>query len=117
MSFLTGAFFGVLFAIMTFAAMADAQEHHDVLTRHTVVQRNNDSYQSWVQREADMQASRNRMGHIQRCPAGFRAGVGFSTVSADSAIRNCCYWNRPSRERWFHVSRGARGWYAAALYR
>ena len=117
MSFLTGTIVGVLLSLITFAAFADAQEHHDVLARHTVVQQNQDPHQLWVQREADMQAARGRMGHIQRCPNGFRAGVGFSTISADSAIRNCCYWNRPSRERWFHVSRGARGWYAAALYR
>jgi len=116
MSFLTGTVIGLFIALITFAALADAQEL-EVPPRSTVVQQNQDQFQIWVQREADMQASRNRMGHIQRCPNGFRAGVGFSTVSADSAIRNCCYWNRPSRERWFHVSRGARGWYAAALYR
>lgn len=114
MTFLTGALAGILISVMTFAVV-DGQG--SVQTRQSAQQSNTDSKQLWVVREADMQASRNRMGHIQRCPSGFRAGVGFSTVSADSAIRNCCYWNRPSRERWFSVSRGARGYYAAALYR
>jgi hypothetical protein len=71
----------------------------------------------WVKREAQMQADRNRMGHIQPCPPGYRAGVGFSTISAEDAVRRCCYWRRPSRERWFYVSRGPNGWYAAAIYR
>lgn len=75
------------------------------------------SWQSWVQKEAEMQASQNRMAHIQRCPAGFRAGVGYSTASPTDAVRRCCYWRGNYPVRFFHVSRGANGWYAAALYK
>jgi len=73
--------------------------------------------QSWVDWEAETQARQGRMRHIQRCPPGYRAGVGWSTRSAADAVRNCCYWNSKSRARWFAVRKGRRGWYAAALYK
>lgn len=42
-------------------------------------------------------------------------GVGFSTSSAQDAIRNCCYYGqRPAVE--IGVSRGRRGWYACIRY-
>ena len=43
-------------------------------------------------------------------------GVGFSSVSADAALRNCCYWGqRPVVES--AVVRGNRGWFACVRYR
>jgi hypothetical protein len=43
-------------------------------------------------------------------------GVGFSTVSADDAIRKCCYWGQRSPVG-IGVARGSNGWYATVLYR
>lgn len=42
-------------------------------------------------------------------------GVGFSTRSADDAIRSCCYWGRLS-PRDIGVARGPNGWYACVRY-
>lgn len=43
-------------------------------------------------------------------------GVGFSSASADAALRNCCYWGtRPVVES--AVVRGSRGWFACVRYR
>ena len=74
-------------------------------------------HQRWVDWESQTQANQNRMRHIQKCPAGYRAGVGWSTRSPADAVRNCCYWGAPSSARWFAVRKGSRGWYAAALYK
>ena len=74
-------------------------------------------WKNWVQREAELQAQNNRMRHFQKCPQGFYAGVGYSTRSPTDAVRRCCYWNRNFPVRFFHVTRGVNGWYAAALYR
>jgi hypothetical protein len=73
--------------------------------------------QGWVDQEADIQASRGRMGHYQQCPSGYRAGVGMSTRGPEDAIRRCCYWNSRLNVRWFSVRRSGNAWYAAALYR
>lgn len=42
-------------------------------------------------------------------------GIGFSTVSGDAAIRNCCFWGQ-RRVKEVAVSRGSRGWYACVRY-
>jgi hypothetical protein len=85
--------------------------------------------QTWVQREVKIQIQRSRMGHNQKCPGGYYAGVGFSTRGPAAAVRQCCYWygtKRPAGvnnfgrfpRRWFHVERGRDGrWYAAALFK
>jgi hypothetical protein len=85
--------------------------------------------QKWVQREVQIQVQRGRMGHNQKCPRGYYAGVGFSTRGPAAAVRQCCYWfgtKRPAGVknfsrfplRWFHVSKGRDGrWYAAALFK
>lgn len=42
-------------------------------------------------------------------------GIGYSTVSADHAIRNCCYWGK-RKVKEVAVSRGDRGWFACVRY-
>jgi hypothetical protein len=42
-------------------------------------------------------------------------GVGYSTVSADAAIRSCCFWGQ-RKPREIGVARGARGWFACVRY-
>lgn len=43
-------------------------------------------------------------------------GCGFSTVSADHAVRSCCFWGKKTPVG-IGVVRGARGWFATVLYR
>lgn len=42
-------------------------------------------------------------------------GVGFSSSSADDAIRHCCYWGQ-RKPRDIGVARGRNGWYACVRY-
>lgn len=43
-------------------------------------------------------------------------GIGFSTVSPDAAIANCCYWGRRQAIE-IATARGANGWFAVVRYR
>lgn len=43
-------------------------------------------------------------------------GVGFSTSSAQAAIKNCCYYGQRTPVE-IGVSRGRNGWYACVRYR
>ncbi len=48
-----------------------------------------------AQRKAQQQASEGRMRHVGGSfGTGHYEGVGFSTRSADDAIRRCCYWGQ-----------------------
>ena len=69
---------------------------------------------SSAQGVANIQSQRNSMGHC----GGNRGyeGVGFSSISADHAIKNCCYWGQKTPVE-IGVARGARGWYACVRYR
>ena len=72
---------------------------------------------SVAQSKAQTAAFRGRKGHIGgSMGAGRFEGVGWSTVSAQSAIRNCCYWGRRTPVD-IGVARGRDGWYACVLYR
>jgi hypothetical protein len=73
--------------------------------------------QQWVDYETDLQVNSRRMGHYQKCPNGYYAGVGMSTRSAEDAIRRCCYWNSGMRVRWFAVRKSGSAWFASALYK
>lgn len=59
-------------------------------------------------------ASRGRIGHYGN-PTGGYEGVGFSTVSADAAVRNCCFWGKRT-PRDIGVCQGANGWFACVRY-
>ena len=75
----------------------------------------NDSY--LAQQKSVQQASQGRMRHVGGSfGSGRYEGVGFSTRSADDAIRNACYWGQKS-PLGIGVVRGANGWYATVLYR
>lgn len=43
-------------------------------------------------------------------------GIGFSTVSPDAAIANCCYWGRRQPVE-IATARGNNGWFAVVRYR
>jgi len=58
-----------------------------------------------------------RTGRLRHCgtAGGRREGIGYSSVSADAAVRSCCYYGRYRIvER--GVARGPRGWYAVLRY-
>jgi hypothetical protein len=58
-----------------------------------------------------------RTGILRHCGknGGRREGIGFSSSSADAAVRNCCFYGRYRIvER--GVARGPRGWYAVLRY-
>lgn len=67
-----------------------------------------------AQQNAETMARRGILGHCGGA-GGRREGVGFSAVSADAAVKNCCFWGR-YRVREIGVARGARGWYACVRY-
>lgn len=69
-----------------------------------------------AQWKAGKLACENRLRHIGHGFGGGRyEGVGFSSSSADQAIRSCCYWGRrPVRE--IGVAHGRSGWYAVVIY-
>lgn len=67
--------------------------------------------------KSQQQAREGRMRHVGGSMGTARyEGVGFSTVSADHAMRMCCYWGQRTPTG-IGVIRGARGWYATVLYR
>ncbi len=70
-----------------------------------------------AKQKAQQQANEGRMRHVGgSMGSGRYEGVGFSTVSADAAIRQCCYWGQRSPTG-VGVARGRNGWYATVLYR
>lgn len=70
-----------------------------------------------AQQKANQQANEGRMRHVGGSfGSGRFEGVGFSTSSADQAIRACCYWGQRTPVG-IGVARGARGWFATVLYR
>lgn len=70
-----------------------------------------------AQRKAQQQAAEGRMRHVGgSLGSGGYEGVGFSTRSAEDAVRNCCYWGQRTPTA-VAVSRGPNGWYANVLYR
>lgn len=67
------------------------------------------------QAKANRNAAMGRLSH--RGPlAGQYEGVGFSTRSADDAIRNCCYWGQ-RKPTSISVAKGRNGYYAVVGYR
>jgi hypothetical protein len=70
-----------------------------------------------AQAKANQQANEGRMRHVGGSFGNGRyEGVGFSTVSADDAIRKCCYWNQRTPVE-IGVARGNGGWFATVIYR
>jgi hypothetical protein len=70
-----------------------------------------------AKQKAAQQASEGRMRHVGGSMGqGRYEGVGFSTVSADDAIRKCCFYGQRSPVG-VGVARGNNGWYATVLYR
>ena len=91
----------LLLALFLIASTAQA----DTRTRTVTVTRS-------AQDDADYMARTGRLAH--RGGQGYE-GIGYSTVSAEAATRNCCYWGK-RRVKEVAVARGARGWFACVRY-
>jgi hypothetical protein len=74
---------------------------------------------STAQQDAEIMA---RSGVLKHCGTanGRREGIGFSSSSADAAMRSCCFYNDAMRGRYRiverGVARGPRGWFAVIRY-
>ena len=107
----------------TGAVQKSAVQKSDAVQKSTAVQKTEavqksggSSMSALAMRKAQWQANRGRVGHPGWGFGGARAeGAGFSTRSADSALRNCCYYGQ-RRIAASAVVRGSRGWYATILY-
>lgn len=70
-----------------------------------------------AQSKAQIQAQAGRCFHPGGSfGGGTHEGCGFSSVSADDAVRHCCYWGQRTPID-IGVARGANGWYATVIYR
>ena len=68
-----------------------------------------------AQQDAETMARTGILRHCGRS-GGILEGIGMSSVSADAAIRRCCYWGRPYRE--IGIARSRSGvWYAVVRYK
>lgn len=67
-----------------------------------------------AQESAEASARAGKMAH--RGGSYAYEGVGYSSRSADDAIRNCCYWGRRTPVE-IGVARGRNGWFACVRYR
>jgi hypothetical protein len=72
-----------------------------------------------AQQDAERMARTGRLGHCGTA-GGRREGIGYSSVSADAAVRSCCFYKDAQRGRYRiverGVARGPRGWYAVLRY-
>jgi len=68
-----------------------------------------------AQQVAEDNARRGVLAHCGR-HRGRLEGIGFSPISADHAVKNCCFWNSGRRVREIGVARGVRGYYAVVWY-
>ena len=94
-------------ALMLGAAQAKAEQTFSVTT---IVS---------AQEAADDMARTGVLRHCGRA-GGRREGIGFSSSSADAAVRSCCYYQDALRGRYRiverGVARGPRGWFAVIRY-
>jgi hypothetical protein len=100
----------------TCAVAPRRQVVHHAAPRRVVVHQHNDItvVNGSAQSDAEVMASTGVLRH-QGHNSGCREGIGFSTASADDAIRRCCFYGR-YRTREVGVARGSRGWFACIRY-
>ena len=59
-----------------------------------------------------------RRGSLVHSGCGQGEGIGFSTVSPDAAVQNCCFWGqRAAVQIGTAWSPARRGWFAVVRYR
>jgi len=96
----------LLLALVVALSAVTASADNVIVTRRAVV----------VQSAQDAAVVLARRGALVHTGCGQTEGIGFSTVSEQKAISNCCYWGRRTPID-IGVARGARGWYAVVRYR
>jgi hypothetical protein len=96
----------LLLALVVALSAVTASADNVIVTRRAVV----------VQSAQDAAVVLARRGTLVHTGCGQTEGIGFSTVSEQKAISNCCYWGRRTPID-IGVARGARGWYAVVRYR
>jgi hypothetical protein len=99
--------------VLGFASAASAQEQIYSKPTYYVESSPSVASNSSAQGVAELQARCGQCKHF----GGNRGyeGVGYSSSSADAAIRNCCYWGQ-RKPREIGVARGPRGWFACVRY-
>jgi hypothetical protein len=107
-----------IFLIVIFVSHADARPRRRSGTGRTYV--TSTYYSGGPQAVASAKAQRSASGgiggHLGGGFGGANAeGVGFSTVSAQAALNNCCYTGQRTVVG-SSVVRGASGWYAVKIY-
>ena len=65
-----------------------------------------------AQQDAETMARTGILRHCGRS-GGILEGIGMSSVSADAAMKRCCYWGRPYRE--IGIARSRSGVYFAVV--
>ena len=65
-----------------------------------------------AQQDAETMARTGILRHC-RTAGGCVEGIGMSSVSADAALKRCCYWGRPYRE--IGIARSRSGMYFAVV--
>lgn len=96
----------LLLALVVALSAVTASADNVIVTRRAVV----------VQSAQDAAVVLARRGSLVHTGCGQTEGIGFSTVSEQKAISNCCYWGRRTPID-IGVARGPRGWYAVVRYR
>lgn len=96
----------ILLALAVALSAVAAKADDVIVTRRAVV----------VQSAQDAAVVLARRGTLVHTGCGQTEGIGFSTVSADKAVSNCCYWGRRTPID-IGVARGSRGWFAVVRYR
>jgi hypothetical protein len=96
----------LLLALAVALSAVTASADNVIVTRRAVV----------IQSAQDAAIVLARRGSLVHTGCGQTEGIGFSTVSADAAISNSCYWGRRTPID-IGVARGARGWFAVVRYR
>jgi hypothetical protein len=96
----------LLLALVVALSAVTASADNVIVTRRAVV----------VQSAQDAAVVLARRGSLVHTGCGQTEGIGFSTVSEQKAISNCCYWGRRTPID-IGVARGSRGWYAVVRYR
>jgi hypothetical protein len=96
----------LLLALVVALSAVTASADNVIVTRRAVV----------VQSAQDAAAVLARRGSLVHTGCGQTEGIGFSTVSEQKAISNCCYWGRRTPID-IGVARGPRGWFAVVRYR
>lgn len=99
----------VLFAIANCAEARGPRKNYAYTTSTPTTYANTSSAQGVAEAQASSGQCRHFGGN-----SGYE-GVGYSTVSADHAIRSCCFWGQ-RKPREIGVARGRNGWFACVRY-